>query len=488
MTTPTSDRAAPRARARQRVLTALGCAAALSMTLPACSGATASALLGKDGGAGSSSGGSSGGGGGSSSGGSSGGGSGSSSGGTGSSSGGGDASVDDGGGCATSVHGTVWDPAKLHPVYNAIVYVPSAPLDPIATGPSCDPCGSPPSGKPLAVALSGPDGTFTLEGVPPGTDVPIVVQIGKWRREGALIPAVTACADTAVPDDLTRLPRSRGEGHLPRIAVSTGLDSMECALQSMGIDAAEFTDSTGPGRVHLYQGGATTGATAGAATASASTLWASAAVLDQYDMVLDACQGAAPTDKPQASLDNLVAYAAKGGRVYLSHYEDFVLWPTGETSPWSSTASQDVAMPSNQTASNIAIDLGFPKGNALAHWALGVGAATQLGNIATINNARADVLSVTPPSKGWLRGNVTGVAQTTNVYQYSFYAGASACGKVAYSDFHVSAGAQAVAAFPTECATAGPDPGATDLFEFFFLDALSCAQDDSIAPQPPPLK
>ncbi len=378
-------------------------------------------------------------------------------------------------------------------MYNAVVYIPTAPLDAIAVGPSCDPCGTPPSGHPAAVALSQADGTFTLDGVPPGTDVPIVVQIGKWRREGALIPTVMACSDTAVAEELTRLPKSKAEGHLPHIAISTGLDSMECALNAMGIDAAEFTDSAHGGSIHLFQGATTTGATAGTGTTAASTLWSSATTLDQYDLVLDACQGAAPTDKPQAALDNMVAYAERGGRLYLSHYEDFVLWPTSGTSPWTSYATQDVAMPAVTNASNVAIDLGFPKGNALAHWALTSGAATQLGNIASINNARADVLGVVGSTTPWLKGDVTGVSTadagaTPNVYQFSFHAGPSARGKVAFSDFHVSAGTQAVSAFPSECASAGPDPGATDLFEFFFFDTLSCTQDDRAAPAVPPLK
>jgi hypothetical protein len=71
----------------------------------------------------------------------------------------------------------------------------------------------------------------------------------------------------------------------------------------------------------------------------------------------------------------------------------------------------------------------------------------------------------------------------------SFYTGASACGKVHYADYHVSAGTQAAGlAFPAECATAGPDAVATDLFEFFLLDAMACSQDDGTAPEPPPLK
>jgi hypothetical protein len=389
------------------------------------------------------------------------------------------------GGCDTRVHGFVYDPAKHRPIYNAIVYVPGGALTPIAPGVSCDRCGAPPDGNPVAVTLSKADGSFVLDNVPAGTNVPIVVQVGKWRRENARIAVVPACADTAVDAELTRLPKMQSEGHIPLIAISTGLDTMECALQTMGIDTSEFTASSGTGRVHMYQG--TSGATApSGTTAASSTLWANAPLLSTYDMVIDSCQGAAPTDKPQTSLDNIAAYVGQGGRLYLSHYENFVLWPTGATSQWSGTATQDPSMAGTGAATGVTADQAFPKGAAFAQWAVAVSDSTSLGSLSSVTNARADVTAVAATSKAWMNGLVTG-ATASHVLQYSFYSGASSCGKVAYSDFHVSAGAATTTAFPAECASAGPDAVATDLFEFFFLDALSCAQDDSQAPQVPPL-
>jgi hypothetical protein len=211
-------------------------------------------------------------------------------------------------------------------------------------------------------------------------------------------------------------------------------------------------------------------------------LWATASLLNQYDIVIDACQGAAPTDKPQASLDNIYAFAASGGRVYMSHYENYLMWPTGLTSQWSTKAVQDTTMPV-VTGTSVAADIGFPKGSALGQWALTAGTSTTLGNI-TITPAdwRDDVTSVTAPTTQWLTG-----ANPANIYQLSFYAGSASCGKVAYADFHVSAGSQPVAVFPNECAQAGADPGGTDLFEFFLFDTMSCAQDDTKAPVAPPL-
>ena len=55
----------------------------------------------------------------------------------------------------TTVTGTVWDPAGKNPLYNVVVYVPNAALDPIPHGPKCDSCGGANiSGSPVVTALS----------------------------------------------------------------------------------------------------------------------------------------------------------------------------------------------------------------------------------------------------------------------------------------------------------------------------------------------
>jgi hypothetical protein len=84
-------------------------------------------------------------------------------------------------GKTTTLSGKVLDPAGIHPLYNALVYVPNNPSDPglqpFQPGITCDVCGSTAAGNPLVTAFTAPDGSFTLTGMPVGPSVPLVVQL-----------------------------------------------------------------------------------------------------------------------------------------------------------------------------------------------------------------------------------------------------------------------------------------------------------------------
>src|SRR4029079_7089617 len=98
------------------------------------------------------------------------------------------------GGGKTTVSGTVYDPAGKNPLYNVVVYVPNSPPKPFVDGATCDKCDTLYTGDPLVSALTGPDGKFSLENVPVGADIPLVIQIGKWRKQ-IKIPSVAECVD-----------------------------------------------------------------------------------------------------------------------------------------------------------------------------------------------------------------------------------------------------------------------------------------------------
>jgi N-acetylneuraminic acid mutarotase len=151
----------------------------------------------------------------------------------------------------TSISGTVYAPNGVDPLPNAVVYVPNAAVDAFTPSVSCDNCAQA-SGSPLVGGTTAVDGTFRLTNVPAGSNVPLVVQIGRWRRQ-VTIPNVTACANTAVSTSLTRLPRNKSEGDIPKQAFVTGeKDALECVLRKIGVEDTEFTNALGNGRIHLY--------------------------------------------------------------------------------------------------------------------------------------------------------------------------------------------------------------------------------------------
>jgi hypothetical protein len=83
------------------------------------------------------------------------------------------------------------------------------------------------------------NGRFSLIGVPPGDNIPLVITTGKWRRQ-IVVPHVDACTEHPLAPIDTTLPRDRTESDLPRIAIATGLaDSpQEKALAFIFFDIA----------------------------------------------------------------------------------------------------------------------------------------------------------------------------------------------------------------------------------------------------------
>ncbi len=134
------------------------------------------------------------------------------------------------GGVVTTLTGKVFAPNGELALYNAIVYVPNAEVQPFVKGATCDTCGSV-TGEPIVSALTDATGKFELKNVPAGNDIPLVIQIGKWRRQ-VVIPEVKECTETELNDrELTRLPKNQTEGDMPQIALTTGqCDNVGCIL------------------------------------------------------------------------------------------------------------------------------------------------------------------------------------------------------------------------------------------------------------------
>jgi hypothetical protein len=396
------------------------------------------------------------------------------------------------GGGATTISGTITTPAGNLPIYGALVYVPNAPVLPFTPGVSCDQCGAAASGSPLVSTTTGPDGTFLLPNVPVSdpakvNDIPVVVQLGRWRKQFTI--QTTACGNTLVPAAKTALPHNKAEGDIPLTAISTGkLDALECVLRKIGIDDAEFTDPSGTGRIRFYEDN---GARTSLTTPAASQLYATQAAIDAYDQVIFACIGATHT-KTVAQQQVVMNYANKGGRVFATHLS--FVW-LDNIAPWSSIGAWVPNMPefTNVTAD---VDTSFAKGAAFAQWLSLNGALTQPlpAPQIQIQEARHDLdAPITAPAQKWLTTTAANAVDSTGVgrktvqlatFNTEWGKPASLqCGRVIYSDFHVTANGQVSTQdmiFPAECS--GPLTSQEKVLAFMLFDLASCVT----TPAPPP--
>jgi hypothetical protein len=372
--------------------------------------------------------------------------------------------------CVTKVSGTVFAPNGKDPIYNAIVFVPTAPLEPLTKGAKCERCNTV-SGNPRAATVSEADGHFELD-VPSGDGVQLGVQLGKWRR-AVTLPHVTACTNTRLDPDLTRLPRSHTEGDIPLHAVSTGsCDRLECVLRKMGVSDAEFTVPSGPGRVHMYRanGGTLPG------IPSADDLTSDAATLNKYDLVLFDCAGE-QDDKTYGPKKNVVDYSANGGRVYASHFSYVWLY---DIEPFASTGQWRLGKESPQSDRVIAqVDTSNTAGAAFARWMAVTGALGEGVHQIEVMDPRFDLVEAYPPSQRWI---YTEAPQSVQEYTFNTPVGArmaDQCGKVSFSDFHVT-GEGCVPdglPFPDGCDEAdAPITPQERVFEWMLLDLASCVQ------------
>jgi hypothetical protein len=395
-------------------------------------------------------------------------------------------------GSTTTVSGTVYAATppqfgKPDPLYNAVVYIPNGPVKDFTTTVSCDRCDSDANGPVLVTTTSGSDGKFQLQNAPVGKNIPLVIQVGKWRRYVTV--DVAACVDNPLTQEQTRLPRSQKEtspyDNVPQIAVSTGgADGLECVLRKIGIADGEFTvplDQGGTGRVSLYKGNGATDATG--KSESETVLESSPKTLSSYDMVVFDCQGK-PYERDPAHRKNLVDYANQGGRIFATHYSYTWLY---DTAPFSTTAdwsSPDGPQPNENNGNMVTgiIDQSFPKGAAFAKWLDVVGASTsQSSGKMTISLARGDLPSTTVNSQVARRWIYTDAPDPQTVQHYTFNTpvgppSANQCGRVLFSDFHVT-GSDGLKSgkFPSECSN-DPLTPQERVLEFMLFDLSACVQ------------
>jgi hypothetical protein len=373
------------------------------------------------------------------------------------------------------VAGTLPTYGTPDPVPGVLVYVPNGPLQPFTTGVQC---GCPEaSGDPLVWTTTAVDGTFTLPNVPVGSNIPIVIQLGRWRRE-VEFNVTTPCMSQAVGD--IRMPRNHTDGlnnqaDIPLTALSTGsVDAMECVLLKMGIDEAEFTNDKGTGRVNLFMGN---GADVTGGASPEANLTGTLAALEKYDVVIFPCWGN-PVDKPATDQQNMVEYTSAGGRMFATHYSYTWLY---KNNPFDKTATWDPDTQYNSTTGDI--DTSFPRGATFGQWMELVKAAAGTPPSFTIQSPRQDFKNPVAPSLRYIYSNNNGDYPLHYTFDTPWQgpggtpsdagadAGGGTCGRVIYSDFHVAGNSNGT--FPTEC-TAGAMTAQEKALEYTIWDLSQC--------------
>jgi hypothetical protein len=402
---------------------------------------------------------------------------------------------------STTISGTVYAPNGTLPLYGIQVYIPNVPVVPPPSGAVCDRCRDSLPGFPLSLTETDENGHFTMTNVPAGADIPVILSSGKWRRE-ITIQNVPQCTDTALTAEQTHLPKNQSEGNMPDIAISTGrADALECLVRKLGIDDAEIGTDGSAGKIHLYAdknaGGVgadsfRSGFPGGSGDfADSPTLWDNVDKLKQYDIVILSCEGGQyPGTKSQTAMDALKAYADFGGRVFASHWHN--VWIEGSTQGGGNQAPAVWAGPNGvatwnnsgttfETPPDRIDETANPKGEQFASWMLNVGGSPAgMRDVIPIESSSGkQTCTAVDPSKAerwvyWPNGG----NEYPQMFQFTTPQETDAndrCGKVVFSDMHVSgdSGSDPGTPFPNDCSNDPLTPQEKAL-AFMFFDIASC--------------
>jgi hypothetical protein len=280
----------------------------------------------------------------------------------------------------------------------------------------------------------------------------------------------------------------------------------------MGIDPAEYTgDPNGAGRIHIFQGSQRVGPegtgpggpggtlhvppnTSPPGPPSYQSLWDSDSDIEGYDLVFLSCEGQETLNMNQQVLFD---YAARGGRVYASHfhYAWFDTGPFGQANLATWTTGSQSYLANGTINANIVTTLtngqAFPQGAAFAEWLGTTGALTggELPIVAARHNADVGA-SNTPSQPGIVADSSAAPPGATQYFTFNTPLGAepsSQCGQVVFTDIHVGAASSddPTQPVPEECASIDLSPQEKAL-EFMLYNLSSCITPPGETPTPPP--
>jgi hypothetical protein len=416
----------------------------------------------------------------------------------------------------TTITGQVFAPNGTLPLFGVNVFVPNSAPGAFQPGAHCTTCADDLPADAVASTITDENGKFSLPDIPDGDNIPVVFSIGKWRRQiklakvAACSSTAIAAADTSLPKSITDMSPNTTSVDMPQIAISTGsADSLECLVRRLGIADKEITTDTGSGHIHMFSdtmAGAGTGTKSfdagfggGTGTLSDSqTLWGNKTdpgKLRNYDIVILSCEGGQHVEtKTQEAMNNLKAYADLGGRVFLSHWHN--IWVEGSTTGTGANGTKPAVWPAlatwsnNTNNSNQAGDtideVNNPKGMSFATWMLNVGGspsnmrdAVPLKDMTGRDTCRSVDSTKVEQWVYWQKDANTRITQNFQFTTPAEKPSDQRCGKVVFSDMHVSGGpvkdaSNNVLPYPSSCGAQADLSPQEKALAFMFFDIASC--------------
>ena len=241
----------------------------------------------------------------------------------------------------TTISGTVTDPAGKNPLYNVLVYIPNFPdkvpgyttTDRAATFAGLAIPGGvlQPRSSPASTAK------FVLPHVPVAANVPVIVQVGKWRRTYTFAN-INKCVENAAPSLTTfivcrkiRAKDTSRRSRSPQVA-QTRWNACSAAWGSTTTNSSRAPDAsvsikeraTAPemSRPHYDA------AHGGTAFPDSRTFWNTPAQVNAQDIIIYSCEGQAfdgtpgngPDDKTANGIPNTIDFLNHGGKMFASHW------------------------------------------------------------------------------------------------------------------------------------------------------------------------
>jgi hypothetical protein len=431
-------------------------------------------------------------------------------------------------GPVTTISGTIYDPGVNVPLPNIVVYQPSGAVTVPSAGVSCDTCSSLLSPA-LASTSTDVNGKFTLQ-VTGTTNIPIVIQTGKWQRQVTVVGPLTAgvdnpqaaCTPATAPGCLWRLPRSGSaagaaacgancasavvpEGHIPLIALATGdQEPFECSMAVFMGGANGGSWEMGPPssgkRIQLFKD---SGSDTSPGAPGVASLYASQAAMNAYDVVLLPCAfaGSLPTIGAPAQ-GYFVDFTESGGKLFIDHHDGDALVNAARTgiAPFKTTATWMAGDGITATSPALGKVLGADAPHTLfRQWLTNVGAYG--GGVLNTPTPRNEALIPNVANTfEWVwgqSGNAWNAGFTNSDYtlSYSFdltaagvtAAGTTGCGRVVYNNMHVDTSRGATSGtFPGTCNFGTGLSANEQAFDYLLFELSGCSVTASPVPTPPP--